>query len=49
VLPQRRLAGGGPGPVGAATALRAVLDDVATLTLGERAVMREWLDRVAAG
>jgi len=38
-----------PGPVGAAVALRAVLDGVAALTAGERAVMREWLDRVAAG
>jgi AcrR family transcriptional regulator len=38
-----------PGPVGAAVALRAVLDDVAALTAGERAVMREWLDRVAGG
>jgi len=38
-----------PGPVGAAVALRAVLDDVAALTAGERAVMREWLDRIAAG
>jgi hypothetical protein len=27
----------------------AVLDGVASLTVGERAVMREWLDRVAAG
>ena len=35
--------------VGAAVALRAVLDGVAALTAGERAVMREWLDRVAAG
>ena len=38
-----------PGPIGAAVALRAVLDGVAALTAGERAVMREWLDRVAAG
>jgi len=38
-----------PGPVGAAVALRAVLDGVAALTAGERAVMQEWLDRVAAG
>ena len=38
-----------PGPVGAAVALRAVLDDVAALTSGEQALMREWLDRVAAG
>ena len=38
-----------PGPVGAAVALRAVLDRVGALTAGERAFMREWLDRVAAG
>ena len=38
-----------PGPVGAAVALRAVLDDVAALTSGEQALMREWLDRVTAG
>ena len=38
-----------PGPVGAAVALRAALGDVTVLTTGERALMREWLDRIAAG
>jgi len=37
-----------PGPVGAAVALQAALGDVTVLTTGERAVMREWLDRIAA-
>lgn len=36
------------GPVGAAVALRAVLDEADVLTVGERAVLGEWLDRVAA-
>ena len=38
-----------PGPVGAAVALQAVLGDATMLTNGEHAVMREWLDRIAAG
>jgi AcrR family transcriptional regulator len=37
-----------PGPVGPAVALRAVLGDADALTAGERAVLREWLDRLAA-
>jgi AcrR family transcriptional regulator len=37
-----------PGPVGAAVALRAVLPGTTVLTDGERTLMREWLDRVAA-
>jgi hypothetical protein len=37
-----------PGPVGAAVALRAALGDATVLTTGEHAVMREWLDRIAA-
>ena len=37
-----------PGPVGAAVALQAALGDVTVLTIGERALMREWLDRIAA-
>lgn len=37
------------GPVGAAVALRAVLDDAGALTAAERAVLGEWLDRVVAG
>jgi hypothetical protein len=37
-----------PGPVGAAVALRAVLGEVENLTAAERAVLGEWLDRVAA-
>lgn len=36
-----------PGPVGAAVALRAVLDDAAALSAGERALLGEWLDRIA--
>jgi AcrR family transcriptional regulator len=35
-----------PGPVPAAVSLRAVLDDVDVLTDAERALLREWLDRV---
>jgi hypothetical protein len=37
-----------PGPVGAAVALRAVLGDAGALTAGERTLLREWLDRIAA-
>jgi AcrR family transcriptional regulator len=37
-----------PGPVGVAVALRAVLDDTHALTPGERTLLREWLDRIAA-
>ena len=35
-----------PGPVGAATALRAVLPQTDALTGPERALLHEWLDRV---
>jgi hypothetical protein len=38
-----------PGPVGAAVALRAVLDDTSALTTGERALLGEWLTRIASG
>ncbi len=38
-----------PGPVGAAVSLRAALDDVEVLTAAERALLAEWLDRVASG
>ena len=38
-----------PGPVGAAAALRAVLDETEKLTVGERGVLKEWLDRITAG
>jgi AcrR family transcriptional regulator len=38
-----------PGPATAAVALRAVLGDVDALTAGERALLGEWLDRVASG
>jgi hypothetical protein len=37
-----------PGPVGAAVALRATVGEVTVLTIGERALMQEWLDRIAA-
>jgi len=37
-----------PGPVGAAVALRAVLTDTDVVTNGERALLGEWLDRIAA-
>ncbi len=37
-----------PGPVGAAVALRAVLADTDVVTNGERTLLREWLDRIAA-
>jgi len=37
-----------PGPVGAAVALRAVLADTDVVTRGERTLLREWLDRIAA-
>jgi len=36
-----------PGPVSAAIALRAVLPQTAALTLHERALLQEWLDRIA--
>jgi hypothetical protein len=35
-----------PGPVGAAVALRAVLPQATALTRHERALLREWLDRI---
>jgi AcrR family transcriptional regulator len=38
-----------PGPVGAAVALRAALADTDVVTNGERGLLREWLDRIAAG
>jgi len=37
-----------PGPAAAAIALRAVLPDATVLTGGERRLLEEWLDRVAA-
>jgi AcrR family transcriptional regulator len=37
-----------PGPVSAAIALRAVLPHVTALGTSERALMREWLDRIVA-
>jgi len=37
------------GPVGAAVALRAGLDTVDVLTDAERGLLRQWLDRIAAG
>jgi hypothetical protein len=37
-----------PGPVGATVALRAVLADTPALTAGERVLLQEWLDRIAA-
>ncbi|HEY4019221.1 MAG TPA: TetR/AcrR family transcriptional regulator [Pseudonocardiaceae bacterium] len=36
------------GPAGAARALRAVLGEQTTLSDGERHLLREWLDRIAA-
>jgi len=36
-----------PGPVTAAVTLRAVLPETGALTEPERALMREWLDRIA--
>jgi AcrR family transcriptional regulator len=38
-----------PGPAVAAIALRAVLPDATALTGGERRLLEEWLDRLAAG
>ncbi|MGO9502497.1 MAG: TetR/AcrR family transcriptional regulator [Streptosporangiaceae bacterium] len=38
-----------PGPVSAAVALRAVLPQISALTAHERTLLREWLDRIAAG
>ena len=38
----------GPGPAAAAIALRAVLPDAAALSDGERHLLEEWLDRLAA-
>jgi AcrR family transcriptional regulator len=37
-----------PGPAGAAIALRAVLPDATILSDGERHLLEEWLDRLAA-
>jgi AcrR family transcriptional regulator len=37
-----------PGPVGAAVALRATLADTDAVTAGERGLLEEWLDRIAA-
>ena len=37
-----------PGPAAAAIALRATLPEATALTDGERHVLREWLDRLAA-
>ncbi len=37
-----------PGPVSAAVALRAVLGQTDALTPHEQALMRDWLDRIAA-
>lgn len=36
------------GPVGAAVALRAALPETTALTEGERILLHEWLDRIAA-
>jgi AcrR family transcriptional regulator len=36
-----------PGPVSAAVALRAVLPQTSVLTTHERALLQEWLDRIA--
>ena len=36
------------GPVAAAIALRAVLPEVQSLTSGERLLLTEWLNRLAA-
>ena len=36
-----------PGPVGAAVALRAVLPQASALSVQERRLLREWLDRIA--
>ena len=40
--------GADPGPMAAAVTLRAALDDVPAFTAAERALLGEWLDRVAA-
>jgi AcrR family transcriptional regulator len=37
------------GPVGAAVALRAVLPQTSALTSHERALLQDWLDRIARG
>jgi len=37
-----------PGPVGAAVALRAALAETDAVTTGERGLLEEWLDRIAA-
>jgi len=37
-----------PGPAAAAIALRVVLPDATVLTGGERRLLSEWLDRLAA-
>ncbi len=39
---------GAPGPVSAAVALRAVLPQSSALTSHERALLQEWLDRIAS-
>jgi AcrR family transcriptional regulator len=36
-----------PGPIGAAVALRAVLPEAPALSTGERALLSEWLERIA--
>ncbi|MXG90273.1 TetR/AcrR family transcriptional regulator [Nocardioides flavescens] len=38
----------GPGPAGAAIALRAQVDDVTALNPAERTLLVDWLDRIAA-
>jgi len=37
-----------PGPVGAAVALRALLPQASVLTVHERGLLHEWLDRIAS-
>jgi hypothetical protein len=37
-----------PGPAAAATALRTMLPEATILTQGERRLLEEWLDRLAA-
>lgn len=37
-----------PGPAAAAVALRAVLPEVESLSEGERSLLKEWLNRLAA-
>jgi AcrR family transcriptional regulator len=38
-----------PGPAGAAIALRAVLPETTAVTAPERALLEQWLDRIARG